>query len=98
MKCLLTTKIFSGQNAAIKNYGDLVWDWTCDNVMLDELFTNSRIVNNCTVLKHLEKRTRQQYVSAIISNIYKEFENDINRCPIKRINRLTHLMKSGVDY
>jgi len=89
MKSFLKTKRCSGQEQVLKNYGDEVWAWLCDEIRCEKFFTIAASAENCPVFKHLTTKTKRLYMAAILTNILLEYEskNNSKSCPIKRLNK-----------
>ena len=78
---------FTGQKRAVETYGLDVWSWMTDAVYCGDTFTIDFVCSNCPYIQHLAERTKKDYVTAIIKNIFKEYENNMQDCPIRRIGR-----------
>ena len=93
MKNCLIKVYCANQEQVIRNYGEKVWEWLCDYVYTGHYFTAKTIWENCPVFEGFAKRTRQLYTAAILNNIFAEFINDSERCPIIKINKSRYQMK-----
>ena len=90
--CYLKTRIITGQESVVRNYGLDVWCWLCDNVRVERTFSYTFVSDNCPHLQHLAPRTRKDYVKVILKNVLAEYEEKTEeelfglKCPIKQVS------------
>jgi hypothetical protein len=69
---LAPNQVFTTQEAAIRMYGEEIWEGICDKFRLGEMFTVNAVVGAIPAIQHLAPITQQQMIRAVLLNVQLE--------------------------
>jgi len=98
MKYRLKIKRKDNREKVLENYGDLIWEWLCNEIHTGKIFKVSDTAKACPILNHLTLTTKRSYLALVLANVLAEYEKNPEMCPIKKISSQAYLMREDVKY
>ncbi len=89
MKCYLRPgQVATGQEAMIRDYGQMVWEDICNEQHLDRTFAAGALVGELPSIAHLAPKTQYQIIRAVLLSVEAEWAGDQLNAPLRRISRM----------